>query len=251
MRKLALIAIVLFLSTASTSLAQDAVPGEILSRTIFIEAGNEAGTAFAVDYKGKLYLVTARHVIAGIPTSNATIQIWQDERWKDYKTVKTLFPASSNVDIAAFETDEKVPAPYQIQPLADSGGATMGQQVWFLGYPFGISSHFANGKRAPFMKRGTLSAIDATDPDAIVIYLDGFNNPGFSGGPVVFWDFSSRTYKILAVVQGYREDSAKVLVNGQHVDTPLLVNTGIVTAYSITHIMKAIEESQKPPSPAK
>ena len=42
-----------------------------------------------------------------------------------------------------------------------------------------------------------------------------------------------------------------MLVNGQHVDTPLLVNTGIVTAYSIKHAMKAIEESQKPPSPPK
>ena len=231
MRKLALIGLVLFFSTASTSVAQDAVPGEILNRTVFIKAGNEAGTAFALDYKGKLYLVTARHVIAALPTSNATIQIWQDEQWKDYKTVKTLFPASSNVDIAVFETAEKVAAPYQIQPFGEAGG-TMGQQVWFLGYPFGISSHFGNGKRAPFMKRGTLSAIDATDPDAIVIYLDGFNNPGFSGGPVVFWDFSSHTYKILAVVQGYKEDSAKVIVNGQHVDTPLLVNTGIVTAYA-------------------
>ena len=163
MRKLALIAFVLFLWTASTSLAQDAVPGEILNRTIFIKAGNEAGTAFEVDYRGKLYLVTARHVVAGLPASNATIQIWQDEQWKDYKTVKTLFPASSSVDIAVFETDEKVSAPYQIQPCDESCG-TMGQQLWFLGYPFGISSHFRNGKRAPFMKRGTLSAIERDCP---------------------------------------------------------------------------------------
>ncbi len=33
-----------------------------------------------------------------------------------------------------------------------------------------------------------MSAIDATHPDAVVIYIDGFNNPGFSGGPIVFWD---------------------------------------------------------------
>ena len=58
----------------------------------------------------------------------------------------------------------------------------MGQQVWFLGYPYGIASHFQSGKVAPFIKRGTMSAIDAANPDAIVIYIDGFNNPGFSGG---------------------------------------------------------------------
>ena len=52
-------------------------------------------------------------------------------------------------------------------------------------------------------------------------------------------------------MQGYREDSAKVIVNGQHVDTPVLVNTGIATAYSIKHAMKAIEDSQEQPSMAK
>ena len=127
----------------------------------------------------------------------------------------------------------------------------MGQQLWFLGYPFGIASHFQDGKRAPFMKRGTMSAIDATHSDAVVIYIDGFNNPEFSGGPIVFWNFSKHTYELLAVVQGYKEDSAKVVVNGQHLDTQLLVNTGILTSYSIKHAMDAIAESQKQPHTVK
>ena len=38
--------------------------------------------------------------------------------------------------------------------------------------------------------------------------------------PLCFGSFPAHAYKILAVVQGYKEDSAKVLVNGQHVDTP-------------------------------
>ncbi len=57
----------------------------------------------------------------------------------------------------------------------------MGQQVWFLGYPYGLGSHFPNGE-FPFIKRGTMSAIDSTNPHAVVLYVDGFNNPGFSGG---------------------------------------------------------------------
>jgi len=31
--------------------------------------------------------------------------------------------------------------------------------------------------------------IDGTDANAVVLYIDGFNNPGFSGGPIVYWDF--------------------------------------------------------------
>jgi len=88
-----------------------------------------------------------------------------------------------------------------------------------------------------------MSAIDATNPNAVVIYIDGFNNPGFSGGPILYWDFNARAYRIIGVVKGYREDTAKVLVNGQHVDTQLLVNSGILVGYSIEHAIQAIKGS--------
>ena len=103
----------------------------------------------------------------------------------------------------------------------------MGQPLWFLGYPFeGMGSHFTDGTDAPFIKRGTMSAVNGDNPDAPLVYIDGFNNPGFSGGPVIYWNISARKYCLLAVVQGYREDTAKTLVNGQQVDTRWLVNSG-------------------------
>jgi hypothetical protein len=85
------------------------------------------------------------------------------------------------------------------------------------------------------------ASIDATNPNAVVLYIDGFNNPGFSGGPILYWSFSKRAYRILGVVKGYKEDTAKVLVNGEHVDTQLLVNSGILLGYSISHVIQAIE----------
>ncbi len=223
--------------------AQDAVPGEILGRTLFIRAGSEYGTAFSIDYQGKLYLVTARHVIAALPESKATIQVSRPDGWKDYHTIRTLFPPSSDADIAVFETEEKVPQPYQISNIAGSEGPTFGQQVWFLGYPWGIHTRAADWE-APFIKRGTMSAIDTTNRDAVVLYIDGFNNPGFSGGPILYWDFNKHAYRIVGVVKGYREDTAKVLINGEHVDTQLLVNSGILVGYSIEHAIQAIEQGQ-------
>jgi hypothetical protein len=62
---------------ASVVLAQDAVPAEILQRTVLIKVGDVEGTAFAIDHRGKIYLVTARHVVEGLPESNATIQVRQ------------------------------------------------------------------------------------------------------------------------------------------------------------------------------
>jgi hypothetical protein len=238
--------------------AQDAVPTEILSRTLFIQVGNERGTALAVDYQAKIYLVTARRVAAAAAAANAVIQINKAGQWENYQTVKTLYPSSSDVDIAVFETSEKAPRPFNITPIGDTDGVTLGQQLWFIGYPTlripgypleAIASHVtikgSGGVVLPFIKRGTMSAIDGTNPDAPVYYIDGFNNPGFSGGPIVFWEFSTHTYKILGVVQGYRNDTAKLLVNGQQVDTNILVNSGIITAYGIQPAIHAIDQSLK------
>ena len=245
MKQIPLIILALYLPLSSVALAQDVVPIEILQRTLFIKAGNETGTGFSVDYGGKLYLITAKHVVAGLPKTNAVFQVLQGNQWRDYKTVKTIFPLSSDVDIAIFETNEKVTTPYAIASRDSISGIRIGQQVWFLGYPFGISSRFNDGKIAPFVKKGTMSAIDSTNTDAVVIYIDGFNNPGFSGGPIVYWDYAKRGYAILGVVKSYKEDTAKVLINGQHVDTRILVNTGILVAYSVEHAIRAIEESNK------
>jgi hypothetical protein len=55
--KLVILAIALWSFPITPALAQDAVPAEILARTIFIKVGTEAGTAFTIDYQGTLYLV--------------------------------------------------------------------------------------------------------------------------------------------------------------------------------------------------
>ena len=245
--KTALFTVFIWLCLTSTILAMDSLPAEILQRTLFIKAGNVTGTAFAIDYKGKLYLVTARHVVTGVPESNAIIQVRQSDKWEDLHTLKTLFPPSTEVDIAVFETDVKVPEPFKVMSSGKTSDVIMGQQLWFLGYPWGIGSHFDNyqGKTIPFIKKGTMSAIDWTNHDAVVLYIDGFNNPGFSGGPIVFENLNSHTFQIIGVVMGYKEDTAKVLVNGKHLDTELLVNSGILIGYSIEHALQAIEKGQE------
>jgi hypothetical protein len=227
--------------------AQEGVPREILERTIFIKTPNGTGTAFKVDYQGKVYLVTARHLVAGLPIARATIQVRQAEEWKDLHTVRTLFPVSADADIAVFETKERIAEPFRIPMEGETGGVTFGQQVWFLGFPFeGLGTRVGNSM-LPFIKRGTMSATDSTNLNAVVFYVDGFNNPGFSGGPILYWDFTGREYRIIGVVKGYREDTAKTIVNGVHVNTQLLVNSGILIGYSIKHAIQAIEHGQNQP----
>ena len=63
---------------------------------------------------------------------------------------------------------------------------------------------------------------------------------------MVYWDFRSRAYRIIGVVQGFRNDTAKLLVNGQQIDTNVLVNSGILTAYSISHVIETLTASTQP-----
>lgn len=233
---------VLFLWT-SILCAQDAVPKEILDRTTYIQAGNEQGTAFKIDYKGKLYYVTAKHMVRDLPSEKPLIKFRQGSEWIDLHILKILYPPRGNADIAVLATGEAVARPFQMPVASPSDGVTFGQQVWFLGYPLidAIHTKLANNYEAPFIKRGTVSAIDSSDPNSIVIYIDGFNNRGFSGGPIIFWGFSLHDYRILSVVSGYRNAQAEADVNGQRVDTNILVNSGILVSYSIDHAIQAIE----------
>lgn len=230
---------------APAAIGQDAVPAEMLLRTFFVKVGGATGTAFSIEYKGKIYLVTARHVANGLPESDAIIQMRQSDQWKDFHTVKTILPRSGDADIAVFETNETIPRPYTINPASKSGGIAMGQQIWFLGFPLeGIGTHgsgVVNGAFLPFMKRGTMSAIDNSNRDATLLYIDGFNNPGFSGGPIIFWNFTTHNYEIIGVVKGYRTDTAKVEVNGKVLDSNVLVNSGILIGYSIQNALDAID----------
>ena len=187
-------------------------------------------------------------MIEGVAASNAIIEVWRSGKWEDYHTVKTLYPSSADADIAVFETNETAAQPFGITPTETqtTAGVTFGQQAWYIGYPYGMSSVLAKGSTItalPFMKRGSMSAVDASSPDTVVFYIDRFNNPGFSGGPVIYWEFATHAYKILAVVQSYRTDRAKELINGQPVDTDILVNSGILVSYSIRHAIDAIEKS--------
>lgn len=71
-------------------------------------------TAFTIDYQGNLYVVTARHVVAGLPVNNPTIQVRRNGKWSDLHLTKILFPTSDKIDIAVFKTDEKASKPFNV-----------------------------------------------------------------------------------------------------------------------------------------
>ena len=123
----------------------------------------------------------------------------------------------------------------------------------------------------PLVKKGTISA-QVEEKGATVILLDGYNNRGFSGGPIVYRDInqSKVVFYLAGVVSGFIPELVPVttpekikpgqdvsqieqwrnvkLKDGQMAelkDTEQMVplNTGIVIGYHIQHAVDLVRKN--------
>lgn len=221
----------------------------VIYRLLRIRTAVGTGSAFTIEVDRKQYLITARHNLREFSAAG-TLELWSEGRW--VKTgARAIYPGNAAVDIAALDLGRPVTVMFPLEPTA--AGLTLGQQVYFLGYPFGLSTSGAVSApqgfgEIPFLKSGIISALDTRNPQANVLYLDGQNNPGFSGGPIVFWHAESGMFRVAGVIGGYRNEALPVLrkkdlSNPQaraHNDLYTRANSGIVVGYDIRHIVDAI-----------
>lgn len=196
----------------------------IIQRVLFVNYQQSVGTAFTVEKNNKQYLVSAKHVFTKL-TKPDVIRIFNDNVWKDLD-VKPIFCEDNSIDIIAFDLgDKKITPTHKIE--LGVGGINYGQDAFFLGFPyskFTDSGQINNKYPFPFVKKAIISAIDKG-----VLFLDGHNNRGFSGGPVVVVK-DDRTIKVIGVVSGFLTD-----------DVNTTENSGIFYAYNIDPIIKELE----------
>jgi hypothetical protein len=122
-------------------------------------------------------------------------------------------------------------------------GATVGQEVYFMGFPKGLFTFAPAGEvyPVPFVKHGVLSALDWKDHSSSLWLVDGINNHGFSGGPIAFLDGHTNQWRIGAVVMGYDPEPAEIRVGDHYVASKYLVNSGVMIGYEIHHALDALE----------
>ena len=201
-----------------------------LQRTFRVRRGSNCGTCFTIDLDDRRYLVTAKHLALGIG-GRSVIEIWHDGYWKQLD-VELVGHGEGELDVTVLAPQHLFGGGY---PIARYESYNLGEDVYFLGFPFGLGSEVGDMNQdfpIPWVKRGIVSAFNATDG---IIYLDGHNNPGFSGGPVVRDGASG--VQILGVVSGYRRDRRVVLdVDGDEGPYTYDLNSGIVIAYDARHI---------------
>ena len=211
-----------------------AVTSATLQRTFRIRNQNSVGTCFTVDLDCRRYLVTARHVASGIESRRA-VEVWHDGTWKNL-SVEFVGHGPEGVDITVLAPQQLFGGGY---PIDIHGGFRLGEEVIFLGFPFGQGSEVGamnSDFPVPWVKHGIVSAFSA---DSSTIYIDGHNNPGFSGGPVV-QDGGSEV-RVLGVISGYRHDRRKVLDDSGH-EGPYTydLNAGIVLAHNADRITQIV-----------
>ena len=170
-------------------------------------------TAFTIDVDGREYLITAKHVVAGFKDQDK-IDIFMNNGWSPL-TVK-VFRCEDPIDIAVLVPPHQLTVNFEL-PF-DRTKFYFGQDAYFLGFPYGIQTSSV-GINDPYplaiIKRGTISGSEAVDQHkkAGLILLDGYNNPGFSGGPIVYRDLNqgADVMKVLGVVSGFMPEVVPVL----------------------------------------
>ena len=200
----------------------------VLQRTMCIKAGTSIGTAFTVDRDGRQYVVTARHVVKDL-APDGEIEVRRNRQWEPVP-VSVVGVGTGETDVTILKPNRQLTPSHPLEPSI--AGIVYGQQVFFLGFPYGWDSgaeSINNGYPVPFVKAGIVSALIMGDTTRI--YIDAHSNPGFSGGPLVFRPPGQPSeHKVAGVIVGSQQDP---ITKDQ---------AGFVLAISIKHAAQMIDE---------
>ena len=187
-------------------MAESQITSNVLLRVKRIQVGAESGTVFTIEVDNRQYLITAKHVVVALK-DKATIC----EGKKCVEIPVTVLRCADPIDIAVLVPKEQQTVSYELKP--ELKGAIFGQDMFFLGYPYADNSLVTNAgeQTVAFIRKATFSAQQRTD-EVTVLYLDGRNNPGFSGGPIVYRDINQPGFvlKVAGVVSGYENQFGDV-----------------------------------------
>jgi hypothetical protein len=263
----------------SVALAQPAVPtAAILTRTRMVQSQYGRASIFSIDVDQREYWVTAKHVVSGrrhppygvIADKSIALRILnpsgEGEQWLS-ETFSVIDPGDG-IDIVVLAAAK--PILHNPVPSLPTGANQLflGGDCEFLGFPYGSGWRAGTGTQSfwmPYVKHCTVSSFWwSSSPDSKRVWvLDGINNEGFSGGPVIFG--TGLQQKIFAVVSGYHTEPAEVVPydaarrapEKKHRDEPssqpfddkahgrekVNVNSGFIVAFDIEYAVDAIKKN--------
>ncbi len=213
----------------------------LIHRTFQIRVNDATATCFTIDRDGRQYLITAQHVVRDVADqSHPQVELFHDGQWKPI--ILTLVGhCTKPVDISVYAPPQQLSPPLRLPPQDKT---TFGQPVYFLGFPYGLRTNLGELNRnfpAPFIKQAIVSSMD--NECGTCFYLDGHNNPGFSGGPVIAHDSVSDCFALVSVVSGYQSAPENIHAPTGPVDLHYQADTGIIISYGIKHALDVISDN--------
>ena len=174
-----------------------------------------------------------------MPTS---VDLWLFDQWHSVAVALVGIGQSS-----LFEQDYLVMAcSEQISTFglnATRGGFSISQDVYFAGYPYNhmIDRFFEQNLAYPFVKKAIVSGVlHAPGIKPGLIVLDGHNNEGFSGGPVLLPYVEGISPAAIGVIGGYRTEL--LAVDGSD-DLYVAANAGMIYAAPMAPVLDAIAQN--------
>jgi len=153
-------------STAASIYKQD-LPG-VVTLTVNLSRGQAIGSGIVLDTKGDI--LTNAHVIAGA----RSIQV----AFSDGTTVPaTVVGSNTTADLAVIRVSVAASTLHPLT-LGTSSSVQIGDTVYAIGSPFGLSGSFTEGIVSNIGQTAAASGANLIQTDAAI-------NPGNSGGPLV------------------------------------------------------------------
>ena len=214
------------------------IPAEVIYRVFRLKVGQRSGTGFTIEKDGKEYLVTARHLAEPL-CGDCQIELFKNGAWSPLE-ISTVGHGAGDTDISVLAPSKRLTPARPLPLQASSEGLVYGQDAYFLGFPYGISDLVLGetGCPLPLVKRATVSLFGKP------FLLDGHNNIGFSGGPVVFRTANQRRFQVAAVVSAYRGQAEHIVdEKGEKTQFRYISNTGIIYAYDVNEAVALIRSN--------
>lgn len=204
-----------------------------------------SGTGFAINVADRQYLVTAKHNVRGIKSGDPLeIETRDGAKWTKVRDV--VMVNNCEVDIIALALSHIVAS--NPPPALGFQHLMLGQDAVMVGFPFRMRSEIDEPNSSPFplpfLRRGIISAFMGLRDAGHPFFIDTNVNPGFSGAPVLYWNYTLKERGIAGVVHGPLAWDYPVL-NDDESETGLATrsDTGWTKAFGLDLLLDAIQEN--------
>ena len=184
------------------------ITANVIEKTFRIKYKGRVGTCFTITVDNEKYLITARHIVEEIADVDI-VSIYHDSEWVKIP-VYLIGHTSKSVDISVliadlyFSSNDPLPA--------SRSGLAYGQDVYFLGFPNVVDIDQASSSAMemnrnfplPIVKHAIFSGVGNDNH----FFIDGYGNPGFSGGPLIFKPIGrdNDNYQVTGVIINYKPE---------------------------------------------